>query len=430
VFLSDQLLDLINDERRNRQSPDPEEVRKQRRQAAAHGRRTISNFLRGLPPERWATYESRYFPPVIGTLFEMQNGRRIIHLLIRRAQSTAEEDLYLQLEDTQGHYFSSTFEEIVHSSVDDSKVVPVGEPEGERFRVTGTRYRHQVLKDSSRVKGWLPLVLVITWRTRGGQAEPLLQLRSLQNAARELDRLSHLSGHVLDDDRGQLREFGLRDEPSLKAARRRVQVETGGEDGGTPRPMQTSTYLHPDKENLFFFVYSCEFPEGFQPPWQSEMHPVSVSELLAVRENQTLRIALALSESPPSRGKARADAFEIVSVNLTLHGHAELGRKLTSAAARGIAGLARLLPEIRDVEEQTRQTWPGLDHEIALKGLSGLQYREFFSLLMPFYRSVGVPGAGHYLNLIHDDEQMRSAAERLAELYHDEGVMDSIIAEV
>jgi hypothetical protein len=49
---------------------------------------------------------------------------------------------------------------------------------------------------------------------------------------------------------------------------------------------------------------------------------------------------------------------------------------------------------------------------------------------MPFYRSVGVPGAGHYLNLIHDDEQMRSAAERLAELYHDEGVMDSIIAEV
>jgi hypothetical protein len=47
IFLSDNLLDLVNDERR--EYPDPAEVLKQRRQAAVHGRRTVSVFLRGLP---------------------------------------------------------------------------------------------------------------------------------------------------------------------------------------------------------------------------------------------------------------------------------------------------------------------------------------------------------------------------------------------
>src|SRR5208282_3680453 len=407
VFLSDQLLDLVNDERREYR--DPEEALKQRRRAAVQGRRTVSNFLRGLPPTRWTTYESHYFPPLIGTLFEMRNGQRIIQLLIRRSQRRAEEHLYLELEDTQGHYFSAAFEEIVHSSADDTKVVPVGSPDAERFRVTGTRYRQYVLEDGSRADGWLPMVLVITWRTRRGRAEPLLQLRTQLNAARELDRLSHLSGHILEDDRGEMSEFGLEEGVSLSAARRRVQMETSEEDRGTLRPLGTSSYLHPDKEHLFFFVYTCEFPEGFQPPWQAEMSAVSVTELLAIRENQALRLALSLCESPRMRGKARADAFEIATLNLILHGRAEMAQKMANATARGTAGIARVIPEIRELEEQTRQTWPALEEEqeTVLIGLSGLQYREFFSLLLPYYASVGVPGAADHLRRIDNDEGMR-----------------------
>ena len=59
VFLSDKLLDLVNDDRR--EYPDPEEVLKQRRRAAVHGRRTVNVFLRSLPAARWTTYESPYF---------------------------------------------------------------------------------------------------------------------------------------------------------------------------------------------------------------------------------------------------------------------------------------------------------------------------------------------------------------------------------
>jgi hypothetical protein len=428
VFLSDRLLDLVNDERR--EFPDREEVLKQRRRAAVYGRRTVSNFLRSLPSARWTTYESHYFPPLIGTLFEMPNGQRIIQLLIRRPQRSAEDHLYLQLEDTQGNYLSAAFEEIVHGSVDDTKVVPVGFPAAGRFQVVSTRYRQNVLRDGSRANGWLPLVLVITWRTRNGRAEPLLQLRTHLNAARELDRLSHLSGYVLDDDRRQMPQFGMDDGVPHRAARRRVQMETSEEDSGTLRPIGTSSYLHPDKEHLFFFIYSCEFPEGFQLGWQAEMYPVPVSELLSIRGNQALRLARTLCESPPMRGRARTNAFEIATLNLTLHGHGEMARKLMNASARGMAGIARVAPEIRALEEETRQVWPGTEQETVLTGLSGLQYREFFSLLLPYYASVGVPGAADHLRRIYDDEGTRLAVARLAELYHDEDAMESIPLEL
>jgi hypothetical protein len=432
VFLSDKLLDLVNDERR--EYPSQEEALRRRREAATHGRRTVSVFLRGLPVGRWTTYESNYLPPLVGTLFEMPNGRRIVQLLIRRPQRAAEDHLYLQMEDTQGHYFSAAFEEIVHSSVDDNKVIPVGSPAVDapgRFHVASTRYRQNVLKDGSRASGWLPLVLVITWRARGGRAEPLLQLRTQLNASRELDRLSHPSGHILEDDRGRQQDFGLQDAVPLRAARRRVQMETSEEDSGTLRPLATSRYIHPDKENLFFFVYSCEFPEGFQLSWEAEMSSVSVSELLSVRENQALRLALQLCESPPARGKARTDAFEIAALNLTLHGHPELARRMMSSGSRGPAGIARIVPEIRDLEERTRQTWSGLEqNEVALMGLSGLQYREFFSLLLPYYESVGVAGAADHLRIIREDESAHRAVARLNELYHDESVMESILLEL
>jgi hypothetical protein len=431
VFLSDQLLDLVNDERR--EYPSREEALKQRRRAAVYGRRTVGNFLRSLPPARWTTYESHYFPPLGGTLFEMPNGQRIIQLLIRRSQRSAEDHLYLQLEDTQGNYFSAAFEEIVHSSVDDTKVVPVGFPVAERFRVISTRYRQNVLRDGSRANGWLPLVLVITWRMRNGRAEPLLQLRTNLNAARELDRLSHLSGYILDDDRRQMPEFALAEEVPLRAARRRVQMETSEEDSGTLRPIGTSSYLHPDKEHLFFFVYGYEFPEDLQLPWRAEMSPASLADLLSIRESQALRLARSLcDESPPMRGRARADAFEIAALNLILHGHAELAGKMTNATARGVAGIARIAPEIRELEEQVRQTWPGFEQgqETLLMGLSGLQYREFFKLVLPYYARVGVPGAADHLRRIENDEGMRLAVARLTELYHDEVVMKAIPLEL
>jgi hypothetical protein len=428
VFLSDELLNLIDDERT---FPDRKEVLKQRRLAAVDGRRKVGRFLRSLPPGRWTTYESHFFPPLIGTLFELPNGQRIIQLLFRRPQRSADDRLYLQLEDAQDHFFSAAFEEIVRGSDEDRKVVPVGKPAGDaedRFQVTGTRYRHLVLRDGSRAQGWLPLVLVITWRMRSKQAEPLLQLRSPLNAARELDRLSHLSGHILNDDRGQIPEFGLEDGAALSAARRRVQMETGEEDSGMLDPLGTTKYLYRDKEHLFFFVYGYELPEGFQPSLHSDIHSVSLDYLLSVRKRQALHLALSLCESPPAQGKTRTDAFEIATSNLILHGEAELARKMTHASINNSASLERLIPQILELEGQPRQPRLGPGQEAV--GLAGLQYREFFSLLLPFYAKIGVPDASQHLQFIKDNEDMRLAVGRLNELYHAESIMASIQLEL
>jgi hypothetical protein len=429
VFVGEDLLDLVSDERGY---PDPAEARLQRRRQAVFGRRTVRVFLRGLPGRAsWAIYDSPCFPPLIGTLFEMPDGRRIVQLIVRRRQRSSSDHLFLQLDDTRGHYFSGVFDEIVDSSIDDNKVVPAGIVEGERFRALSTRYRRSVLGDGSGAKGWLAMVLVITWRRRNGRPEPLLQLRSQLNATRELNRLTHLAGHIMQDEPAEPgTEFGLDDEIPMTAARNRVQMETGESETPEIRPLTTGRYLHPDKEHLFFFVYGCELPESLQFWDQAEMFPPSVTELLAIRENQVLRKALALCQAPSLRRQVQAAAFEITALNLILHDYGELAQKLTDAATARTPDFGGIAGELAVAEERTRQSWPGYAEEAELAGLSGLQFREFFTILLPFYARVGVPGAAEHLMLVRDDEAKRIAVERLAELYHDERIMRLIPVEL
>src|SRR5262249_35208232 len=147
VFLAEELLDRVNDERG---FVDPGQARVERQRLGVFGRRTVRVFLKSLPTRsRWMMYDSPYLPPLIGTLFEMPDGRRIVQLLIRRQVGNAGDHLYLEFEDTRGQYFSAAFDEIVHSSVDDDKIAPVGTVIGQRFRVRETRYRWSVLMDGS-----------------------------------------------------------------------------------------------------------------------------------------------------------------------------------------------------------------------------------------------------------------------------------------
>jgi hypothetical protein len=102
-------------------------------------------------------------------------------------------------------------------------------------------------------------------------------LRTQLNAARELDRLTHLVGHIVQaDPDSPMPAFGLRDEIPMSAAWQRVQMETGDVDPGNLEPLSTCAYFHSDKEHLFFFIYGCQLPEGFQPWRQAEMSSMSV----------------------------------------------------------------------------------------------------------------------------------------------------------
>ncbi len=103
VFLTDDLLDRINDERG---FPDPVEARLLRRRLAVYGRRTVRIFLRSLPERvSWAIYDSPYSPPLTGSLLEMPDGRRIVQLVVRKPQRSGAHQLYLQLDDHHGPSF-------------------------------------------------------------------------------------------------------------------------------------------------------------------------------------------------------------------------------------------------------------------------------------------------------------------------------------
>ena len=429
VFLTEELLDWVNDERG---FVDPDQARVQRQRLGVFGRRTVRVFLKGLPPRsEWVMYDSPYLPPLTGTLFEMPDGRRIVQILVRRQVGNAGDHLYLEFEDTRAHYFSAAFEEIVHSSVDDNKVAPVGDVADGRFRILRTQYRWSVLIDGSRARGWLAMVLVVTWRVRDGQPEPLLQLRTRLNSTRELHRLTHLAGHITHDDppvRGT--EFGLDDAIPLTAARKRVQMETGEVDTGELAPLTTGAYHHADKEHLFFFMYGCRLPDELELWPEAEMSPVSVPELLSIRKNQVLRNALSLCENPPASRSVRVNAFEIVALNLILHDLGVIAQQLRDAAAARTPDFGTITAELGRLEEQARQPWSGFEGDVQLNGLSGLQFREFYAILLPFYENIGVPGAADVLALIADDETKRSAADQLSRLYRDERVMRSIPVEL
>ena len=119
-----------------------------------------------------------------------------------------------------------------------------------------------------------------------------------------------------------------------------------------------------------------------------------------------------------------------MALNLVLHDCGDIAQKLRAAAADKTPDFGPIAAELAGLEADTRQSWAGYEGEAELAGLSGFQFREFFTILLPFYERVGVPGAAEHLILVRDDEAKRKAVERLAELYRDERIMQLIPVEL
>jgi hypothetical protein len=437
VFFSDQLLDSIIDERP--EYPDRRDALRQRRLAAVSGRRAVQVFLRRITADRWTLYESPFVPPLVGTLFELPNGRRVVHLLIRHPQRSPSDHLYLEVDETNDQYFTAVIEDIVHNSINDNKIVAIGHVRGETFHRTATRYRHNVLRAGSGSLGWIPYVLVVTWRKRDGKTEPFLQLRSAMNSARDLNRLTHVATHIYQEDYDESPDgavpvppptFSLEHQAPQRAGRRRVYMEAGENLRGELVQVATSQYLHYDREHLFFLIYTLRVPGDFHFPRRAEMHHVPMPELLAICENQALRKAEELLRAPAMPRWVWSQAVEIASLNLSLHGHADLGDRLSALGNQRQAQRAEVAGVIRQLIEDTSQTWFSAGREVDVIGLSGLHYREFFTILLPLYARLGVPGAAEHLAQVTGDENSAAAVTRLAELYRDEELMMAIPVEL
>jgi hypothetical protein len=437
VFLREDLLDHINDERP--ETPDRTESLRQRRFGGSHGRRSVNAFLHRAPADRWEVYQSPFLPPLFGSLFEMPGGSRIVHVVFRNSQRGPSDHLYLEFADTVQQYFTAAFEEVIRSSTRDTRVVLLGAPHGDGFRCSSVRFRYHVLRDGSGATGWLPAVAVITWRRRGGHAEPLLQIRVPATEFTELNRLSHPVLLIHRHDLGgsasgaleTVPQFSLHDAIPAGTARRRLRMDTGTDLPGELAPVTSCRYLHADKEHLFYFVFSYQLPADFPLPRRAELHPVPLPELLAIRQNQTLRQAANLCQARSMSPRAWAAACEVAGLNLILDGHAEQGRRLAGQALGRGPELRQLVTELTGLEQRTRQeTWTLADERITLAGLSGLLYREFYTVFLPAYALIGVPGAAELRARLDQNPDLHAAIDRLAVLYQDEEVMSAIPVEL
>ncbi len=436
VFLSKDLLASVNDERARLH--DAADALHQRRQAAIWARRLISVFLKRTMASSWALYECSYQPGVTGSLAEFPDRSQKAHLLIRRPQRPTADHVAVDIEGSVGR-LGEVFDEIVHTSESDTMIVPVGAPAGRAFRCNTTRVQSDVLKDGSKVGGWLPMVLIITYQHRRGRLVPLVQLRTIENSAREENRLSHLGGHIVQEDRlrpgghelaAPVQVFDLEHEIPRCAAARIVQEVTGTELRADLIPMTTGGYLYPDKESLFFFVYAVELQEGAQLQREAEMTNFDLPELLAVRSNQVLRFAAALCRSAGIDDDSWADAARIVALNLCLHGLADLGDKLPGLIGRSSGEREELATAaLRLVRDRTAPTRAS-DGRVTLQGLAGWQYRQFFSDLIPLYERLGIDGAAELCSAIGDDPGKSRALAELSELYQDERLMASLPMEL
>jgi hypothetical protein len=436
VFLGGALLDVLADERGDL---DPSRALGQRRHEAAWARQSVWAVLRRGNPSRWSLYECPYLPALNGALLEFGDGRKIARLLIRRARRSRAEHVYIQLDDVSDR-IAAVFEDIIRDGVSTNTVVSVGFPRDSTFHYQGARNLTAVLQDGSGADGWLPMVLVITPRRVGDLVLPMIQLRTMANSARELGRLSHLAGYVLQDDRlrpdgrtiaAPPTSFGLTDQTPRSAAQRVVQQVATEDLSSAIRPVATGRFLYPDKEHLFFFVYVLDLPEGIQFPRRTEMHTFRLSELLDVRASQILRSAAWLCRATGVSSTRLAAAAEVIELNLSLHDQEEVRERLSNLASYGRDEREIIAAEIeglKAVPTCPSLVEPGRDIEIV--GLAGWQHREFFSVLLPLYADIGITGARELLDEIDSDPRKSAAVKRLAEFYHDEDKMASLPAEL
>ena len=435
VFLGKDLLHAVNDE--VEEFHDSREALRQRLQGAVWARRWVWVFLKRTRSTRWTLYECPYLPTLTGALFDFGDQRKkIVHLLMKRPRRPTADHLYVEVEDLEDQYFTALFEDIIHHSIRVMMIIPVGVPTDSTFRCTGVRLHSDVLKDGSGANDWLPMILVITSQRRDGRMEAILQLRTEDNSDRELNRLSHISGHIIRDDlmlptgltlTDAPKSFHLRHEIPMHAAQRLVQEVTGNDPGSALRPVATGSYLYPDKEHLFFFILALELQEGTQLPRHAEMHSFPLPELLAIRANQVLRSAERLCQTTGVSERAWAAAAEVVSLNLALHDYDGLSEQMRGLSVRQSEELAAMAAVVRQLmTEGTTPGWASASREVQLMGLAGWQYREFFSVLLPLYAQIGVNGARDLLIGIDADERKSATRSRLAELYHNERLMASM----
>lgn len=439
VFAGEPLLSIVHDEL-DATFPSREEAIRRRYQRAGQGRRAVASFLQlSNHPIQWSMHEYPYLLPFVGALFEMPDGSKIVQVATLRPSYRVADYLFFEVLEMAGElaFYQKAFEDVVQRSVPQEEVVLAGRPQTTEpgFICLGSRFRRSVmLPDRGHPTDWLPSVLVCTYWEEPGSTEPLLQLRTAQNSSLEVGVVSHVSGFIYQHDTSESelsrQEFLLPEEAAENAARRAVHEELDLTSVGDRLELVDHLKFHAvDHESLYFYVFALPLPRSvssFPPP--SQIRSWTLGDLLQLRKLQALTYARELLEKPGLSARQEDLAGRILKANLVLHGLGELGEVLSEQLYRRERS-SELLREVRGLQQRSALPHPAAEGGF-VRGLGRLQYREFFSTLLPLYTRIGVGGAAEELARITADPVKEAALAELRTLYRDESSMLILATEV
>lgn len=441
VFPSDVVLKSVLDELTVK-SAQPESAVEERRLRAGAAKREITNFLtREDESQRWQLYEYAYVLPFLGAWFELSDGQRIAQIATLRPGYSTSQHLFVEFTSpgmaAETGYYEMAFGEVLRNSTKQNEVVFVGRPQHTArsgFVVTSAQFRRSILHGPPAEKTeWIPAILALLWQERTGRALPLLHIRTPSVAVRELHTLSNISGYVsLEDcptDLQSLREFPLPPSVFRRAVERelREELETNEPHWDEPQLVNQSRFYDSKHECLYFSIWRVKVEMPAETFGQNAgFRAWSFQNLLRVREYQVLAKAKEILRMKPKHRQQMDVAVDVLSDNLVLHRQLGLAGRLRQAL-RENRDCSKLRAAISKRMAKKRLTYNDHGKRHVVEGLAGLQYREFFRLLVPAYAEIGVIGASTYQRWLRKPQQAAALA-RLSQHYsspesiHDAGM--------
>ncbi len=182
-----------------------------------------------------------------------------------------------------------------------------------------------------------------------------------------------------------------------------------------PRFIQTEPFYYADKENLFFYIFSQEINSTHQFTSDVQMFGWSVDELIRVRRHHVLSNAkLSLTAELSERQRLRA--HELIVANLLAQGDEDLATQLSQEMTQ--KKFSRELAARLDFELNASRTFKyAFGRELEVQGLAGLQYRIFYSTLLPAYAELGIERASEHLEEIRRSQLRSEAVADIKRIY-------------
>ena len=397
----------------------------------------MSLLLRLGTTGRWKLYSHPYSLPLIGNLFFFSGDAPVVQLAVTRESKGEGHSLYIDFLERVDADMEHAFRDVISSSHEDHEIVVVGYPGlGDAFNYKEARFRRSILIEGQNISDWLAAVVIVTWRTGDRGPELLLQVNTPKNSTREMGKASHVSGYINECDQRPPSE-----NQGVEARHDRFTIGVGAAANaaarelleiGLARPapvfVGTVPFIYFDKENLFFFLFRQEIPRRQSFDDSVLMFNWTLDELVRVRRHHVLSNAIKLLDAQ-IRGEQLKRAARLIECNLRAHGDFELATNVASlgTADKPETNLSKCLKKA--MEETVVFKYSG-GIAVYVEGIAGLQYRAFFSHLLPNYAEIGVPGAAKMLEDIRNDERRATAVKDLQALYQNEEFMTSVPIEV